>query len=167
MPNYVQYFGSNIVECVAESWVEAEISWVVDGAGWWMELSGGWNELGGGGWSWVEVGARFSNTWKSNNAFKVKNDNGPISVFICYCSTPRWIRHKSYHVLSNKHIWSILFVSNESKKSIWYLFWINPKSIRSVEKEAKNLSKMLTVLIVIFGSDMRIQELFRDLYDDN
>ena len=32
------------------------------------ELGGGWNELGGGGWSWVEVGARFSNThlflWK-------------------------------------------------------------------------------------------------------
>ena len=26
------------------------------------ELGGGWNELGGGGWSWVEVGARFSNT---------------------------------------------------------------------------------------------------------
>ena len=32
---YVQYFGSNIVEDVAESWVEAEMSWVeVDGAGW-------------------------------------------------------------------------------------------------------------------------------------
>ena len=31
----MQYFGSNIVEGVAESWVEAEISWVeVDGAGW-------------------------------------------------------------------------------------------------------------------------------------
>ena len=28
LPNYVQYFGSNIVESVAESWVE------VDGAGW-------------------------------------------------------------------------------------------------------------------------------------
>ena len=33
--NYVQYFGSNNVEGVAESWVEAEMSWVeVDGAGW-------------------------------------------------------------------------------------------------------------------------------------
>ena len=40
LPNYVQYFDSNIVEDVAESWVE------VDGAG----------------WSWVEVGARFSDT---------------------------------------------------------------------------------------------------------
>ena len=26
------------------------------------ELGGGWNELGEGGWSWVEVGAQFSNT---------------------------------------------------------------------------------------------------------
>ena len=34
LPNYVQYFGSNIVGGVAESWVEAEISWVeVDGTG--------------------------------------------------------------------------------------------------------------------------------------
>ena len=31
----MQYFGSNIVEGVAESWVDAEMSWVeVDGAGW-------------------------------------------------------------------------------------------------------------------------------------
>ena len=30
--------------------------------GGWNELVGDWNELGGGGWSWVEVGARFSNT---------------------------------------------------------------------------------------------------------
>ena len=35
MLNYVQYFGSNIVKGVAESWVKAEMSWVeVDGAGW-------------------------------------------------------------------------------------------------------------------------------------
>ena len=39
----MQYFGSNIVEGVAESWVEAEMSLVeVDGAGWrWMELGVG------------------------------------------------------------------------------------------------------------------------------
>ena len=43
----MQYFGSSIVEGAAESWVEAEMSWV---------------EVDGGGWSWVEVGARFSNT---------------------------------------------------------------------------------------------------------
>ena len=40
MPNYVQYFGSNIVEGVEESRVE----------------------LRGDGWRWMEVGARFSNT---------------------------------------------------------------------------------------------------------
>ena len=36
----MQYFGSNIVEVVAESWVEPEMSWV---------------EVGGSRWSWVEV----------------------------------------------------------------------------------------------------------------
>ena len=30
--------------------------------GCYRELGGDWNELGGGGWSWVELGARFSNT---------------------------------------------------------------------------------------------------------
>ena len=42
MPNYVQYLGSNIVEGVAESWVEVKMSWVeVGGAGWrWMKLDG-------------------------------------------------------------------------------------------------------------------------------
>ena len=35
LPNYVRYFGSNIVEGVAESWMETEMSWVdVNGAGW-------------------------------------------------------------------------------------------------------------------------------------
>ena len=49
-PIYVQYFDSNIVEGIAESWVEVEMSWVeVD-------------ELGGAGLRWVEVGARLSNT---------------------------------------------------------------------------------------------------------
>ena len=48
LPNYVQHFGSNIVEGVAESRVEAEMSWVVvDGA----ELS--WVEVDGAGWRWV------------------------------------------------------------------------------------------------------------------
>ena len=44
LPNYVRYFSYNTVEGVAESSIEAEISWV---------------EVVGGGWSWVEVGARF------------------------------------------------------------------------------------------------------------
>ena len=40
----MQYFGSNIVEGVAENWVEAEMSWVeFDGAGWsCVEVDGAW-----------------------------------------------------------------------------------------------------------------------------
>ena len=35
LPNYVQYFGSNIVEGVTESWAETEMSWVdMGGAEW-------------------------------------------------------------------------------------------------------------------------------------
>ena len=35
LPKYMQYFGSNNVEGVAESWVDAEANRVeVDGAGW-------------------------------------------------------------------------------------------------------------------------------------
>ena len=35
LPSYVQYFGFNSVEGIAENWVEAEMSWVeVVGAGW-------------------------------------------------------------------------------------------------------------------------------------
>ena len=62
----MQYFGSNIVDGVAESWVEAEMSWVeVSEDGWRLKWAGGrCIELSGGGWSWVEVGARFSNTQK-------------------------------------------------------------------------------------------------------
>ena len=59
----MQYFGSKIVEGVAESWVEAEMSWVeLGGAGW------SWVEVDGGGWSWVEVGGWFSNTHKNFNS---------------------------------------------------------------------------------------------------
>ena len=47
LPNYVRYFGSNNVEGVAESWVETEMGWV---------------GVDGGGWSWVKVGERFTNT---------------------------------------------------------------------------------------------------------
>ena len=45
------------VEGVAESWVETEMKWVELGGNEWRQM-----ELSGGGWSWVEEGARFSNT---------------------------------------------------------------------------------------------------------
>ena len=41
----MQYFSSNIVEGVAESWVEAEMSWV--------EVEMSWVEVDGAGWRWV------------------------------------------------------------------------------------------------------------------
>ena len=51
LPNYVRYFGSYNVEGVAKSWVEVD----------------------GGGWSWVELGARFSNTQKSMRFLSFQN----------------------------------------------------------------------------------------------
>ena len=50
----MQYFGSNIVEGVAESWVEAELSWV---------------EVNEAEWNWVELGARFNNTYFTKTKF--------------------------------------------------------------------------------------------------
>ena len=41
----MHYFGSNIVEVVAESWVEAEMSCV--------EVEMSWLEVDGAGWRWV------------------------------------------------------------------------------------------------------------------
>ena len=49
----MQYFGSNIVEGVAESWVEAKMCWVEVGG--WVEVEMSWVEVDGAGWSWVEV----------------------------------------------------------------------------------------------------------------
>ena len=47
----MQYFGSKIVEGVAASWVEAEMSWVEVGRAGWRLM-----ELGGSGWRWMELG---------------------------------------------------------------------------------------------------------------
>ena len=41
----MQYFGSNIVEGVEESWVEAEMSW--------LEVEMSWVEVDVAGWRWV------------------------------------------------------------------------------------------------------------------
>ena len=43
----MQYFGPNIVEGVAESWVETEMSWV--------EVEMSWVELEGAEWRWMEM----------------------------------------------------------------------------------------------------------------
>ena len=58
LPNYAQYFGSNIVEGVAESWMEAEMRWLeVGGAGWRLKWAG---------WRWMEVGGGESRYPKRN-----------------------------------------------------------------------------------------------------
>ena len=47
------------------------------------------------------------------------------------------------------------------------MFWVDPILIQYVEKAAENLSKVLTVLIVIFGSHKQVEELRRALYDNS
>ena len=47
----MQYFGSSIVESVAESRVEAEMSWMEVSGAWWR-----WMEQGGAEWKWMELG---------------------------------------------------------------------------------------------------------------
>ena len=74
--NYMRYFGSNNIEGVTESWVEAEMSWVeMDGAGW------RWMKLGGGGWSWVEVGSWFSNANSKIHLVSCTNIHHDVTVF--------------------------------------------------------------------------------------
>ena len=50
LPNYVQYFGSNIAEGVTESWLETEMSWVELGRAGWRGM-----KLGRPGRRWVGV----------------------------------------------------------------------------------------------------------------
>ena len=52
LPNCVRYFGSNNVERVAESWMEAKVSWVEVGRGGWM-----WLDVDGAGWGLVHGSA--------------------------------------------------------------------------------------------------------------
>ena len=61
MPNYVQYFGSSIVEGVAESWLEPEMSWV--------EVEMSWVKVDGARWRWVHglVIPIFNNDSVKNN----------------------------------------------------------------------------------------------------
>ena len=58
------------------------------------ELGGGWNELGGGGWSWVEVGARFSNThWRNpycKTSFFVHCRCSSITLFMSILASPEY-----------------------------------------------------------------------------
>ena len=49
LPNDAQHFGSNIVEGVAESWAEIEMSWLE--VLWsWVDVEMSWVEVDGAGW---------------------------------------------------------------------------------------------------------------------
>ena len=75
---------------------------------------------------------------KSTNGLKVKNDNGPVSVFICYCSAPRWFLY-ILHCISLSPICI-------SSRSIMFLMrvldWsnINPICWKSSLKLVKNVN---------------------------
>ena len=68
LPKYVQYFGPNIVEDVAESWVLAEMSW--------MEVEMSW-------WRWMELGARFSKPLFRPLGLQLYLKETPTQLFSC------------------------------------------------------------------------------------
>ena len=97
-------------------------------------------------------------------AWKSKMIIAQLSVLIWDCSSPRWIRYISHHPSIDMHIGPIWYSSNENKTPIRYVFHIDPISIWYVENAAWNLSKILTVLILIFSSHMRVHELCEPLH---
>ena len=84
-----------------------------------------------------------------------------------YFPPPKGTCYISYHFLSDVHIRSIWWLSNEKKKSTWYMFWTDPISIRYLENAALKLVKKWTVVIVVFGSHRLMQEPGRNLSDDS
>ena len=72
LPNYAQYMGSNNVESVAETWIEAEMSW-------------------------VEVGAWFSNT---HFLILKKKNNISFSRYLDFCAFVKSTNFKIYDVIT-------------------------------------------------------------------
>ena len=125
LSKYMQYFGSNNVE---------RTGWKLKWAGWsWMELGEGWNELGGGGWSWVKVGAWFSNT--QNKTFPETRNICPVRNQ-CELVHTKWTYHKGKRFASNFFIFlKILFpdVDFHTFRKCWSfnLGYFFPASIRN------------------------------------
>ena len=92
LPNYVRYFGSYNVESVVGSWVEAEMSWV---------------EVDGAEWSWVKVGARFSNTHEKLNSYCLTQESSILKV------------HKIHRKIGISLVYLYMFVSGGK---IWQFF---------------------------------------------
>ena len=83
---------------------------------------------------WIGLILKYTAT-TNNNDLSVKNDNGLVRVFIwsnkCFHLLLPYSKMNSLHVLSRSmDIESILFVSNENKRSIWHVFYIDPRSIK-------------------------------------
>ena len=94
-----------------------------------------------------------------------KSDNSAKKIFI-YFPPPKGIWYRSYNFLSDMHIRSIWQLSDENKRSTWYMFWIDPISIRYLKNAALKLVKNWTVVKVIFGSHRLMQELWGYLWGD-
>ena len=92
--------------------------WRLKWTGWrWMELGGGWNKLGGDGWSWVEVGARFSNTQIDfqNSLRKKKKLRGAT-----YWLLEIKIRHCTQTTSVDTILWLFRVITNNSTNPIFY-----------------------------------------------
>ena len=96
-----------------------------------------------------------------------KSDNGAKEIFFIYFPLPKGTWYISYHFLSDVHIRSIWWLSNENKRFTWYMFWADPISIQYLENAALKLVKKWTVVIVVFGSHRLMQEPWPNLSDDN
>ena len=85
---------------------------------------------------------------------------------IIYFPPPKGTWYISYHFLSDVHIRSIWWLSNENRPT-WHMFWTDPISIRYLENAALKLVKKWTVVIVAFGNHRLMQEPRRNLSDDS
>ena len=139
LPNYVQYFGSNIVESVAESWVETETSWV---------------EVDGAGWSWVELGAPFSNTYFRQH-YKLRNSNKELKVN----QSPFFpLLIVNAFPLEGMEISDL----NLSKYVLLY-YWLLANFIIKASDNLLALSNTDNLLIIIFHRDFNLSSIFKTL----
>ena len=77
---------------------------------------------------------------KSDNGLKVKNDNGPVSVFICYFSPSKGIRDISYYFLFDMPIGSTKKAKGLSDTRFESISSISPICCKCSIKLAKNVN---------------------------
>ena len=108
--------------------------------GGWNRLGGGWDVLGGCGWSWVELGARFSNT---HSIF----DYWQFSIATWKLKTTGLTVLSS--VYKNVHIGFVIFAII-SKNENW--FWAMFNSIFNFSDDEKNWKLFFGNFQSIFNS---------------